>query len=66
MTVEVIKNITDSIKNDDGEVDFDQLDGFDELLDDDQDRVREAIDKGHIDDGDLMDGMVSPPTLVHH
>ncbi|RAK76956.1 uncharacterized protein BO72DRAFT_496568 [Aspergillus fijiensis CBS 313.89] len=54
VTPNVIQNLKDAIKDISGgdETDCSALDGFDELSEENQDKVRRALEQGHVDDED--------------
>ena len=53
VTPQQVSNVQDMIDGD-----YDMLDGFEDLTDEDQSRVRQAIENGHIADEDCV-SMVS-------
>ncbi|KAJ5103514.1 hypothetical protein N7532_004043 [Penicillium argentinense] len=49
-TPRVLHNITENIANEDKSIAFDTLDGWEELDDETREKIRTAIEKGHIED----------------
>lgn len=54
VTVKVLANILEAIEED-GEPNYEMLDGFDELSAENQAKVKEAILKGELDESDKTD-----------
>ena len=54
VTVKVLANILEAI-SEDGEPDFDMLDGFEELSTENQAKVKKAVLKGELDEADKTD-----------
>lgn len=51
MTPKIISNIKESISEGD-ELNIDDIDGWDELPEEHQEKVRKALEQGHVDDDD--------------
>ncbi|KAE8147499.1 poly polymerase and DNA-ligase Zn-finger region-domain-containing protein [Aspergillus avenaceus] len=49
VTPKLITNINENIESD-GDKDFDQLDGFEDLSSENQEKVKRALEQGHVDD----------------
>lgn len=49
MTPKIISNIKESISEGD-ELNFDEIDGWDELAEENREKVRKALEQGHVDD----------------
>ena len=55
-------NVTKELTTDSGDLDFSLLDGFNELTDELQEKVRKAIEVGHVEDEE-WNGVSSPPSI---
>lgn len=62
LTPKQIVNVTKELTTDSGDIDFSLLDGFNELTDELQEKVRKAIEVGHVEDEE-WNGVSSPSSI---